>query len=116
MSQHTRQVIRLLRRFDGKHSQSINKAALQPFISTFITLSHMPALQKAFEDYGLFADQVKQYNCNDSPISTKKIDYLFDSRGSSFKILGVFFLNGTINWLAQPCTFWAQLIELMINI
>ena len=85
MSQHTRQVIRLLRRFDSKHSQSINKAALQPFISTSITLSHMPALQKAFENYGLFADQVKQYNCNDSPISTKKIDYLFDSRGSSFQ-------------------------------
>ena len=85
MGRHTQRVIRLLRRFDGKHSQSIHKAALQPFISTFIILSHMPALKKAFEDYGLFADQVNQYNCNHSPITAKESDYFFDSRGSSFQ-------------------------------
>jgi len=85
MSRHTQRVIRLLRRFDSDYSQSINKAALQPFISTYITLSHMPALKKAFEDYGLFADQVRQYNCNYSPITAKESDYVFDSRGSSFQ-------------------------------
>jgi len=85
MSRHTQKVIHLLRRFDSNHSQSINKAALHPFISTFLILSHMPALQKAFENFGLFSDQVKQYNCNDSPITAKKSEYLFDSRGSSFQ-------------------------------
>ena len=85
MSRHSRRVIHLLRRFDSNHLQSINKAALQPFISTFLILSHMPALQKAFEDFGLFSDLVKQYNCNDSPVTAKKSEYLFDSRGSSFQ-------------------------------
>ena len=35
----------------------------------------MPALKKAFEDYGLFADQVSQYKCNHSPITAKESDY-----------------------------------------
>ena len=85
MSRHSRRVIHLLRRFDSNHLQSINKAALQPFISTFLILSHMPALQKAFENFGLFSDQIKQYNCKDSPITTKNSEYLFNSHGSSFQ-------------------------------
>jgi len=85
MGSRSKRIVNLLRDFDAGHAKMINKPSLQAFISTFLILSHMPALKKAFQEYGVFGDLVKEYNRNISPVTVINSGYFFSGRGSSFE-------------------------------
>ena len=84
MGNRSKQNIRLLRQFETNHSQALTKASLQPFISTYLILSHMPALQQANNEFGVFSNLVNSYNSKSSPFTVENYHYSFMDRGTSF--------------------------------
>ena len=85
MGKQSKRIIRKLRSFDAENHEYITKPTLQSFTSLFLILSHMPTLQNAYQEYGIFESLVHNYNQSDSPLIARDNGYSFSGRGSSFK-------------------------------